>query len=51
MTGQRGRAEAVLHELRRLSESSYVGHIPLFALYLGLGEVDVAVSELELAFG
>jgi len=49
-SGQRDKAREIARELNRLSETRYVGHVPLFGVRLALGEVDAAVSELKMAF-
>jgi tetratricopeptide (TPR) repeat protein len=48
--GRRDKALEVLQQLKRVSESRYVGPTSLFSVYVGLGDVDAAIEELTKAF-
>jgi tetratricopeptide (TPR) repeat protein len=49
-TGQRERAAAILGDLRRRQHDPYVSPIDLAHIYLGLGDTEAAIGQLEEAY-
>ena len=49
MAGREAEARAELHRLLTMTEQQFVPHVDIAVVYIGLGESDDAIAQLEMA--